>query len=138
LAFIPLLVLTASVVPLLLPGVIDVRDAVVSLGMLGIILALLFASLRRLRRQLLAAKARHLAWARGLYAQALKPVQEEGGLPALRAGALELVAAEAVERKAAAIQEWPFDEGVLRAIVAIVTSVSTATLARLVLTRLGL
>lgn len=138
LAFIPLLVYAGAIIPQLLTGVSDVRDAVISLGMLVTILVLFFASLRRLRRQLLSAKARHLTWARELYAQALRPVRGEGGLAALRAGALELVAAEAVERKAAAIQEWPFDEGILRAIAAIVTSVTTAILARLVLTRLGL
>jgi hypothetical protein len=138
LAFIPLLVYAAAIIPQLLTGVTDLRDAVISLSMLGTILVLFFASLRRLRRQLLAAKARHLAWARNLYAQALTPVRGEGGLAALRAGALELVAAEAVERKAAAIQEWPFDEGVLRAVAAVVTSVMTAILARLILSQLNL
>ncbi|MGH2361267.1 MAG: hypothetical protein ACRDGM_12105 [bacterium] len=137
LAFIPLLVYAAAIIPQLLIGAGDIRNAVISLGMLVTILVLLFASLRRLRGQLLAAKGHHMSWARELYAQALRPVRGEDGLAALRAGALELVAAEAVERKAAAIQEWPFDEGILRAIVALVTSVTTAILARLILNRLN-
>lgn len=137
-AFVPLLVYAAGVIPQLFTGVGDIRDAVISLGMLVVILALLLASMRRLRRQLLGAKARHVAWARDLYAHALRPVRGEESLTALRAGALELVAAEAIERKAAAIQEWPFDESVLRAIAAIVTSMTAAILARLILTRLGL
>ncbi len=56
----------------------------------------------------------------------------------LRDQALELQAADALERRAAAIQEWPFDEGILRAIAAIVTSVTAAIFARLVLSQLGL
>lgn len=138
LAFIPLLVYAAAVVPQLFIGVSDMRDAVIALAWLAVIIVFLFASLRRLRRQMLAAKARHVAWARDLYAQALRPVRGEHGLAALRAGAQELLAAEAVERKTAAIQEWPFDESLLRAIAAIVTSMTAAILARLILTRVGL
>jgi len=139
LAFTPLLVSGALVIPILfLTGLRDLRDAIVTLSMLLVIVVLLFASLRRLRSQLLAAKASHLAWARSLFQHALDPIRTGDGVAGLRNGALELVAAEAIERRAATIQEWPFDEGILRGIIAIVTSVTTAIVVRLVLSRLGL
>lgn len=138
LAFVPVLIYTAAAFPLILiTGVLDIRDAVIILGLLIGLLALSFASLRRLRRQLLEAKGRTLRWARGLYGDALDPVRD-GGIAELRAGAPELMAAESVERRAAAIQEWPFDEGIFRVIVAMVTSVVTAILARLILSQLNL
>ncbi len=139
LAFTPLVAYGAVVTPVFfLTGLRDIRDAIVTLGMLLVIVVLFFASLRRLRSQLLAAKARHLAWARSLFQHVLDPMRTGDGIAGLRNGALELVAAEAIERRAAAIQEWPFDESILRGIVAIVTSVSTAIVVRLVLSRLGL
>lgn len=49
-----------------------------------------------------------------------------------------LQAAEQVERRTAAIQEWPFAEAILARIAAILTAVATTILARLVLTSFGL
>lgn len=46
--------------------------------------AAFFLSLRRLNRQMVAAKQQELAWARRLYAQAFRPVREEGTLEALQ------------------------------------------------------
>ena len=139
LAFTPLLVYAAGVIPaVFIPGPTQLEDVVTNVGVLLFIVILLFASLTRLRRQLVAAKARHLAWARDLYVQALAPVRTVGSREALGAQAAELQAAESLERRAAAIQEWPFDEVILRSIVAIVTSVSTALVVRLVVSRLGL
>jgi hypothetical protein len=43
-----------------------------------------------------------------------------------------------LERKALAIQEWPFDEAIFAKIIAIATSVGTVILSRLVLLRIGL
>jgi len=139
LAFTPLLVYAAGVLPaVFIPGPTQLEDVITNVGGLLIIVILLFASLTRLRRQLVAAKAQHLAWARDLYAQALAPVRTVGSREALGAQAAELQAAESLERRAAAILEWPFDEIILRNIVAIVTSVSTALVVRLVVSRLGL
>jgi hypothetical protein len=49
----------------------------------------------------------------------------------------ELHSAEATERRALAIQEWPFDK-LLARVIAIVSSVGTAILTRLILGRIGL
>ncbi|MGH7751430.1 MAG: hypothetical protein ACREN5_01325 [Gemmatimonadales bacterium] len=122
-------------------------DIILNFIMLLIGTALFFLSLIGLRGQLLRAKARHLAWARALVAQALSPLLNDtnpGPAPsgatgeALRTQSAELLAAAEVERRAAASQEWPFDEGMLRTFAAITTSVVAAMVARMVLSRLGL
>lgn len=61
-----------------------------------------------------------------------------GSLEALREQAPLLSAAEALEKRAEAIQTWPFDDRTLRLIAAIVTSVVVAAITRLVLKPLGL
>jgi hypothetical protein len=139
LAFTPLLLYAAGMIPaVVIRGPTQIEDVFINIGVMLIIVVLLFASLTRLRRQLVAAKARHLAWARDLYVLALAPVRSAGSREALGAQAAELQAAEALERRVAIIQEWPFDEAIFRGIVAIVTSVSTALVVRLILSRLGL
>jgi hypothetical protein len=134
-----LLLYAAVAIPsVFLRGPTQIEDVVINISVMFVIVILLFASLVRLRRQLMAAKAQHLAWARELYAHALAPVRSAASGETLGAQAAVLQAAESLERRAAVIQEWPFDEGILRSIVAIVTSVSTALVVRLILSRLGL
>lgn len=139
LAFTPFLILVAALVPTWWDvGVGDLVDLLIDIGALAIGVTLLFASLLRLRRQMLAAKREHATWARGLYAQAVQSVRGGHSVDALQAQAAALQAAESLERHAAAIQEWPFDESLVRTMIAILTSVTTAILARLVLSRIGL
>ena len=57
LAFTPFLILVASVLPALVFAPIDLRDVALDVGILVLGVLLLFASLQRLRRQMLAAKA---------------------------------------------------------------------------------
>lgn len=122
-------------------------DFILNFLLLLVGVSLFFLSLIGLRGQLLRAKARHLMWARGLVAHALAPVLPDanpGPAPAgaageaLRAQSAELLAATEVERRAAAIQEWPYDDGTLRTFAAIATSVAAAMVARVILSRFGL
>jgi len=138
LAFTPFLILVGINLPLLIFAPVDLRDVALNVGTLLLGVVLLFASLLRLRRQMLAAKATQVAWARGLYSQAVRGVRADGSLGGPQTMGRELAAAESLERHAAAIQEWPFEEGILRVMAAILTSLVTAILARLVLSRLGL
>lgn len=100
--------------------------------------AAFFLSLRRLNRQMVAAKQQELAWARRLYAQAFRPVREEGTLEALQRQSGLLGAAEALEKRAERIQEWPFDEGTFARVVAISSTVVAAILARVLLAPFGI
>jgi len=92
----------------------------------------------RLHRQLLEAKRRHLAWARSLYTEAYEPVRENVTLEAIRERAPLVSAAEAIEKRAGLIQEWPFDDRTMTRIVAISTGVVTAIISRMVLRSVGL
>jgi hypothetical protein len=100
--------------------------------------AVFFLSLRRLNRQMVTAKQRELRWARDLYARAFEPVRVEGTLEALERQSGLLSAAEALEKRAERIQEWPFDEGMFARVVAISSTVPAAIVARMLLTPLGL
>jgi hypothetical protein len=98
----------------------------------------LLLSLIRLHRQLLSAKKVFVRQARDLHAVAYSPLRVKPSLKTLRARAPELSAAEALVRRAEAIQEWPFDEAILGRAVVIITSVAAALIARLIIGHLGL
>lgn len=90
-------------------------------------------ALQNLQRQLVAAKASELAIARDLYAQAYEPVRTGRPLEALDRQHSLLGAADALEKRARAIHEWPTDEGAFARAITIATTVIAITLARLIL-----
>jgi hypothetical protein len=105
------------------------------LGLLVLLIgvALFFLSLRRLNRQMVAVKQREIAWAQHLYAQAFEPLREAGTLEALQRQSSQLSAAEALEKRAERIQEWPFDESTFTRVVTISSTVVAAIIARVLL-----
>lgn len=137
-AFAAFVLLTVLVLPLMATQWRDPRGAIMNLLFYLVGVVLVFASLYRLHRQLVAAKAVALAQTRRLYAEAFGPIRAQWSLDITAEQAARLSAAEAVERRAAAIQEWPLDEGLLARLAAIVTSVAGVILARLILSRFGL
>ena len=82
-----------------------------------------------------------MAWAGQLYARAYEPVRS-GSLAALGDQAQLLQAAEVIQRRAEAIQQWPFQQRRLIQTAGIVgsmvTFVITGLVTRLVLVHLGL
>src|SRR6266508_2382985 len=100
-----------------------------------------FGCLQGLHRQLLTARRHYLASAGQLYARASEPIRS-GSLAALGEQAQPLQAAEVIQRRAEAIQPWPFQQRRLTQIAAIVgtvvTFVVTGIITRLILVRLGL
>lgn len=109
------------------------------LSLLGVLV--FFGGLEGLHRQLLAARRHYLAWAGQLYAQASEPIRS-GSLGALAEQAQLLQAAEVIQRRAEAIQQWPFQQRRLAQIAGIVgsvvTFVVTGIVTRFILVRLGL
>ena len=130
--------LLAWLVPLLLTGLPDIVGVAIGLLVLGGALATFLLSLLRLHRQMVDVKASELATARELYAQAYEPVRTARTLEALERQHRLLGAADALEKRAQAIHEWPIDEGTLARVVTIVTSVIAITIGRLILEPLGL
>lgn len=137
-AFMGLWMLLAWLVPVLLTGLPDVAGVVVGMLVLAGGLAAFFLSLFRLHRQMLAVKERELAIARDLYAQAYAPVRTVPTLESLEQQRSLLGAADALEKRARAIHEWPIDEGTFARVLTITTSVIAMTIGRMILDPLGL
>jgi hypothetical protein len=137
-AFTGLWTLLASLVPVVLTGIPDVVGVAIGLLVLGGGLATFFLSLLRLHRQMVAVKASELAIARELYAEAYAPVRREPTLEMLERQRALLGAADALEKRARAIHEWPIDEGTLARVITIATSVVAVIVARLILDPFGL
>ena len=137
-AFMGLWMLLALVVPVVVTGLSDIVGVAVGLVVLSVGLALFFLSLRRLHRQMADVKAAELTVARDLYAQAYEPVRAAQTLEALEQQRNVLGAADALEKRASAIHEWPIGEGTRAGVIAITTSVVAVTIARLILDPLGL
>ena len=87
----------------------------------------------RLHEQMVNEKQKYVAHARRLHAQAFAPVEADWSLESLAAQAGKINAAEALERRVAAIHEWPIPEAVLTRTTAIAMAILTGLLARLVL-----
>jgi hypothetical protein len=137
-AFMGLWLLLAWLVPVLLTGLPDVVGVAISVFVLGGGLAAFFFSLLGLHRQMVEVKSSELTLARELYAQAYEPVRKARSLEALEQQHSVLSAADALEKRAHAIHDWPIGEGTWALVITIATSVLAITCARLILNPLGL
>jgi hypothetical protein len=137
-AFMGLWMLLICIVPVLLTGLPDVVGVVIGMLVLATGLAVFFLSLLRLHWQMIEVKASELAIARDLYAQAYEPVRARPSLDALEEQRSLLGAADALEKRAHAINDWPIAEGTFARVITITTSVTAITIARLILDPLGL
>lgn len=137
-AFTGLWILLAWLVPLVLTGLSDIVGVTIGSIVLGAALATFFLSLVRLHQQMVEAKAEELALARELYAQAYQPLREDPTLETLEQQRSLLAAADALEKRAKAIHDWPIDEGTFARVLTIATSVVAITIGRLILDPFGL
>jgi hypothetical protein len=137
-AFMGLWLLLAWLVPVLLTGLPDVAGVVIAVILLAAGLGAFFLSLLSLHRQMVAVKKHELEVARGLYAEAYEPVRQNPSLESLERQQSLLGAADALEKRARAIHDWPIEEGTWAWVIGIATSVVAIACARLVLTPLGL
>ena len=136
-AFMGLWILLASLVPLVLTGLPDVVGVVIGVAVLAAALATFFWSLVRLHQRMVDVKAEELTLARQLYTQAYGPVREKPTLETLEQQRNLLSAADALEKRAKAIHDWPIDEGTFARVLTIATSVVAITIGRLILDPLG-
>jgi hypothetical protein len=91
-----------------------------------------------LHRQMLEVKGDELALARVLYAEAYAPVRDERPLDALDRQRSLLSAADALEKRADAIHDWPIGERTWAWVIGLATSVVAITAGRVVVTAVGL
>jgi hypothetical protein len=137
-AFTGLWMLLAWLVPLVLTGLPDVVGVSIGALVLAGALSAFFLSLLRLHWQMVEVKESELAIARELYAEAYDPVRTAPSLGVLERRHRLLGAADALEKRAQAIHEWPIDEGTMAWVITITTSVIAVGIARLILSPLGL
>lgn len=137
-AFMGLWMLLAWLVPLVLTGLPDLVGFAIGVILLAGALEAFFLSLLRLHRQMQHVKETELAIARGLYAKAYEPVRAVPTLETLDRQHRLLSAADALEKRASAIHEWPVDEGTLARVITVATSVIAITIGRLILDPFGL
>lgn len=133
-------VVALTFAPLMIGAAPDphLRELVFDLTILAVVLVLLFSSVYRMHRRMVTEKAKHLTWAKRQYGKAFRAATKSATPQMAPSVAAELQIAAEAERRAAAIQTWPFDVSALRTIGAIVSSVLAAMIARLVLSRIGL
>jgi hypothetical protein len=137
-AFMGLWVLLVCLVPVVLTGLPDVVGVVAGLAVLAVGLAAFVYSIVRLHRQMIDVKSHELALARELYAEAYAPVRRSPTLEVLDQQRSLLGAADALEKRAQALHDWPIDEVTVARVLTITTSVVTIIIARLILGPLGL
>ena len=137
-AFMGLWMLLAWLVPLVLTGLPELVGVLIGLAVVAAGLAAFFYSLLGLHGQMVKVTAEELAVARNLYAEAYEPVRAERTLEALERQRGLLGAADALEKRAEAIHEWPIDDGMVARVLTVATSVVAITVARLILDPLGL
>ncbi|HET9545877.1 MAG TPA: hypothetical protein VFO88_09885, partial [Gaiellaceae bacterium] len=138
LAFTGLWLLLAWLVPVMLTALEDVVAVAVGAAVLAVALASFFLSLARLHRRMVEVKDREVGLARSLYAEAYEPVRSVRTLKELDRQRGLLAAADALEKRAHAIHEWPIDERTVARVLTIATSVVGITIARLILDPFGL
>ena len=131
----------AGFAPVLLINFANPIGLLLTLGLFLLGVLVFFGCLEGLHRQLVTARHQYLEWAGQLYARAYEPIRS-GSLAALGEQARPLQAAEVIQRRAEAIQQWPFQQHRLAQIAGIVgtvvTFVMTGIITRLILVRFGL
>lgn len=137
-AFMGLWMLLALLVPVLLTALPDSLAVGICLVVLVAGLSTFFVSVYRLHRQMVKVKESELSLARELYAEAYAPVRAAPTLDVLDLQHGRLSAAEALEKRAKAIHDWPIDEGTFARVLTVATSVVGITIARLILDPFGL
>jgi hypothetical protein len=130
------LVLIAAV-PVLVAGSDEPVTLGISLAIVGSTVGIFIWSMARLHRQMARAKARHVAFARQLYAEAYAPIGRSPSVEHLAAQSSALGAAQTLDARAAAILTWPVDEDTLRFIVVIITGVLTSLVVRALFAAIG-
>lgn len=129
--------LLVAVAPVLVAGSDEPLTFAISMAVVGAASLAFVLSMWRLHRQMAAAKERHLAVARRLYASAYEPVRAQPTLATLETQAAALRAAQSLDERASSLLTWPVDEGALRFVAVIVTSVLTSVIVRALFAAVG-
>ena len=137
LAFRGFVVFSAAALPFLLILAISLLDVAQGLGIFFTGLAVFVIALWRVRRLLVAAKARHVARALQLYNAAVKPLRDDPKVDTLSQRSDVIAAASDLLSRANSLAEWPVDEALPTRLLAIVLGVVTTVISAFVLRTIG-
>ena len=129
--------LLVAALPIFIAGSDEPVTLALSLTVMALTVASFMAAMWGLHRQMAGAKARYVAVARGLYADAYAPLREQTTIEVLEARSTLLSTAQALEERASGLMTWPLDEGTLRFVVVMVTGIVTGVIVRAVFAALG-
>jgi hypothetical protein len=127
----------AGSAPVLIIAGSDLTTVATGSAILTVIVGLFVLSMLRLHGQMRAAKARYVAMARSLVAEAYGPVRASTDLATLQANKPALDAAQALVERAEKLLEWPIDERMVAWMTIVVTGVVTSLIVRFVLGAIG-
>jgi hypothetical protein len=122
--------LLVAVVPLMLVAIDEPVTLGISLVVVALTVGIFVLSMVRLHRQMSAAKDRHVAEARRLYAEAYAPIREEPNFETLAARSSALSAAQSLDERAHGLPTWPIDEGTVRFLAVVISGVVTSLVVR--------
>lgn len=119
-----------AAVPALLAGASAPVTLAIGLSIVAAAVAVFLLSMWRLHRQMAEAKARHVAFARRLYAEAYAPIRGTATAETLASQSSALSTAQSLDERAHALPTWPIDEGTLKFLAVVVTGVVTSIIVR--------
>lgn len=129
--------LLIAVAPILVVGSDEPVTLGISLAVVAVVVGGFVLSMYRLHRQLAAARRTYRAFARRLYAEAYEPLRASPTAETLEARAAALRAAEALDARARGVLTWPLDEGAVRFVAVVISSVVTSVIVRALFAALG-
>lgn len=130
------LLLIASA-PVLFAGADQPVTFGVSLSIVGVSMSIFLLSMWRIHRQMVKAKEGYVALARGLYADAYAPIRQHPSVKVLEDHSGALRAAQSLDERAHDLLTWPLDEGAVKFVAVIVTSVVTTLIVRALFAAVG-
>jgi hypothetical protein len=130
--------LLLAAVPVLFAGADQPVTLGISMTIVALSVGMFLLSMWRIHRQMVKARDRFVAMTRQLYAGAYAPIRDQANLEMLEAQSATLRAAQSLDERAHNLMTWPIDEGTLRFIAVVITSVVTSLIVRGLFAAVGL
>jgi hypothetical protein len=130
------LLLIASV-PVLLAGADQPVTFGISISIVAFAVVIFVLSMWRIHRQMVKARDEFVLFTRRLYADAYAPIRKDPNLDVMEAQSAPLRVAQSIDERAHNMLTWPIDEGTVKFIAVVVTSVVTSLIVRALFAAVG-
>jgi hypothetical protein len=130
------LLLIASV-PVLLAGADQPVTFGISIAIVAFAVGIFVLSMWRIHRQMVKARDGFVRFTRGLYADAYAPIRKDPMVEVMEAQSAALRVAQSLDERANNLLTWPIDEGTVKFIAVVITSVVTSLIVRALFAAVG-